>query len=125
MSGLYVQEEWVDRAFLASSYIHTPDPRQESPPKGQRLLVAWKLPRSCPLPGSTLQIHVWLWDNTFQEIYCQLPSRRGSEAFFFPNEDPTKDQRILTYQVQMRSGEGELIDSWEHHFWTKFIDIKN
>lgn len=121
--GLYVQEEWVDREFLASSVVGTPDPRQEHPPVGQRLLIGWDLPRSEFSKKPALHVTVWLWDNTLEKICLPLERRRGAEAFFFPNDEPGKDRRILTYRVDVVSPDGELLNSWEHHFWTKLIAI--
>ena len=115
-NGLYVQEEWVDREFLASSKIQTPDPRQKSPPQGQRLLVGWDLPRSEFLMGPLLHISVWLWDNTIENIKVPIERRRGAEAFFFSNDVPGIDRRILTYRVDVVTPQGEALKSWEHHF---------
>ena len=43
---LYVQQQKIDQSFLASSHVGTPDPRQKSPPLGQKLLIAWSFPWS-------------------------------------------------------------------------------
>lgn len=123
VNGLYVQEEWVNRDFLASSQVETPDPRQKCPPKGQRLLVGWDLPRSLYRQHPKLSITVWLWDNTLEKIECDLQRRRGSEAFFFPNEEPDLDRRILTYKVDIVSADGTILKTWKHHFWTKLIKL--
>lgn len=122
-NGLYVQEEWVDQEFLASSKIGTPDPRQKHPPKGQRLLVGWDLPKSLYKMGLDLHISVWLWDNTIEKIVCPIERRRGAEAFFFSNDIAGKDRRILTYKVEIVTFEGETMRTWEHHFWTKLISL--
>lgn len=122
-NGLYVQQEWVDREFLASSKIGTPDPRQKTPPEGQRLLVGWDLPRSEFLKKPHMHIRVWLWDNTIEEIDFILERRRGSEAFFFPSNPSGKDRRILTYRVDVIEPDGAVLKSWEHHFWTELIAI--
>lgn len=112
---LYVQQEWVDRNFLASSHVGTPDPRQECPPQGQRLLVSWKFPRS--FGALQLVMTVRFWDNS-EEVLCHPIERAwGYAAFFFDQE------RILTYRVQVVDVNGEVVECWEHHFWTELIDI--
>jgi hypothetical protein len=116
-NGLYVQEEWVDAEFLASEHINTPDPRRADPPIGHRLLVGWDVPRSLFLLHPTLQVEVWLWDNTVQTLSSPLERRRGSEAFFFPNE------KILTYRVQILNNDGTVESLWEHHLWTQLIEL--
>ncbi|MES2273026.1 MAG: hypothetical protein V4487_02405 [Chlamydiota bacterium] len=120
---LYVQQEWIDRKFLASSHVNTPDPRQEHPRLGQRLLVSWDFPRSLFQEQLSLQITVRLWDNT-QELICHpIERKRDVAAFFFSNPGEEMDSRILTYRVQVVSKDGNVLETWNHHFWTEWIDI--
>ena len=114
---LYVQQEHVDRGFLASSYVNTPDPRQKDPPEGQRLLIAWDFPRSIFKKELLLSATVRFWDDTEQERIEPIQRKRGSHAFYFPKK------RILTYRVQVISKDQEIIETWKHHFWTERIDI--
>lgn len=118
-----MQQEWVDRNFLASTRVGTPDPRQEHPPEGQRLLVAWDFPRSLFERQLHLKITVLLWDNTQEMIEMPMERRRDTAAFYFPSKE--KERSILTYRVQVFSKEGDLIETWNHHFWTELIDIKS
>jgi len=118
-----VQQEWVDANFLASSKVHTPDPRQQDPPVGQRLLIAWDFPKSIFEKTLTLALTVRLWDNTQEVLTQPIERKRDAKAFFFSNATPGSDRRILTYRVQIFAGDGELVDTWEHHFWTELIDI--
>ena len=114
---LYVQQEWVDRNFLASSHVNTPDPRQSEPPEGQRLLIAWDFPRSIFLKDLSFAVTVRFWDDTQQEIVDPIQRKRGYQAFYFPKK------KILTYRVQVVSKEKEVIETWKHQFWTERIDI--
>lgn len=120
---LYVQQEWVDANFLASSKVQTPDPRQEHPPFGQRLIIAWDFPKSIYQEGLTMVATVRLWDNT-QTVYREvLERKRDGKALYFANDQAGIDRRILTYCVQVFDRNGEEVDKWEHHFWTELIDI--
>lgn len=114
---LYVQQEYVDREFLASSHVNTPDPRQIDPPDGQRLLVAWDFPRSIFQKDISLAITVRFWDDTEKEIVDQIPRKRGYQAYYFPKK------KILTYRVDVISKGNEVLETWKHHFWTEHIDI--
>lgn len=118
-----MQQEWVDANFLASSKIGTPDPRQKNPPFGQRLIIAWDFPRSAMQKKLTLVATVRLWDNTQEVRTLPIERKRDAAAFFFSNQEPDKDRRILTYRVQVFSEEGEEVQKWEHPFWTELIDI--
>lgn len=115
---LYVQQEWVDRDFLASTHVQTPDPRQICPPTGQRLLVAWRFPLNLIQQGLNLHLTTRLWDNT-EEVSTQPMTRsHGYEAFNFFD-----GKRILTYKIEVTDSKGDVVEVWEHHFWTKLIDV--
>lgn len=114
-----MQQEWVDENFLASSHVRTPDPRQEKPPRGQRLLIGWDFPRSLFQENLTLVARIRFWDNREEVLSHPIERRRDAIAFDFFQEN----QKILTYQVQVLSGTGATIEVWEHHFWTELIDI--
>jgi len=118
---LYVQQQVVDREFLASSYVGTPDPRQMHPPMGQRLSIGWNFPTDMFEEELTLVCTVRFWNQEQIVNEFLLESRRGSEAFFFPADD--KEHRILTYRVDVRNCEGEIVETWKHHFWTELIEV--
>lgn len=120
---LYVQQEWVDVTFLASTKVGTSDPRQADPDMGQRLIIAWDFPRSIFEKRLTLVATVRLWDSTQEIQTLPLERKKDTIALFFSNKDPHKDRRILTYRVQVFSEAGEEIQKWEHPFWTELIDI--
>lgn len=112
-----MQQEWVDRNFLASSHVGTPDPRQCDPPEGQRLLIAWDFPRSYYSRKLTLVATVRLWDDTQTVKTFSIERKRGYRALFFSK------QRILTYRVDVVTADGELIETWKHQFWTELIEV--
>jgi hypothetical protein len=120
---LYVQQEWVDANFLASSKVQTPDPRQERPPLGQRLIIAWDFPKSIFQEGLDMVATVRLWDNS-QTVYREvLERKRDVKALYFANDQAGIDRRILTYRVQIFDKNGWEVEKWEHQFWTELIDI--
>lgn len=114
---LYVQQEWVDRSFLASSKIGTPDPRQECPPEGQRILVAWRFPDYLFFQQLRLRLTVRFWDNTEEVIDHFIHRTRSYAAFNFYKK------KILTYRIEVVNGQDEVIETWEHQFWTELINI--
>lgn len=120
---LYVQQEWVDANFLASSKVHTPDPRQDHPPRGQRLIIAWDFPKSVFEKGLTMVATVRLWDNTQQVFRHPLIRKRDITALFFSNAVVDIDRRILTYKVQVFAADGQEVEKWDHQLWTELIEI--
>lgn len=111
-----MQQEWVDKDFLASTHVGTPDPRQKDPPTGQRLLVGWRFPTNWLDWGIHLETTVRFWDNREEVIRYDLDSSHGSHAFNFFG------QKILTYKVEVVDACGDVLEVWEHQFWTKLID---
>ena len=107
-----MQQEWVDANFLASSKVGTPDPRKEHPPIGQRLIIAWDFPKSLFQENLTTVATIRFWDHSEQVVTCPVERKRDTTAFFFPG-------KILTYLVQIVSNSGEVVETWEHPFWTK------
>ncbi len=122
---LYVQQEWIDREFLASSKVNTPDPRQAHPPEGQRLLVSWDFPKSVFSEGLDLHLTVRFWDNTEQYFTQALERKRDIATFYFPSEKHNGDKKILTYLLEVKNQSGETVQVWKHHFWTRLIQINN
>jgi hypothetical protein len=114
---LYVQQEWVDRNSLASTKVNTPDPRQANPPEGERLLVAWRFPKYLIYQEIDLILTVRFWDNSEEIIHHPISKTHGNASFNFFGE------KILTYRIQAVNAQGEVIQNWEHHFWTELIDI--
>ncbi|OGN58529.1 MAG: hypothetical protein A3C42_03705 [Chlamydiae bacterium RIFCSPHIGHO2_02_FULL_45_9] len=114
---LYVQQEWVDCHFLASTHVHSPDPRQECFSLGERLLVAWKFPNALFCQNLRLIVTVRFWDQSEEQIVTTVQKRWQYQAYDF------LDRKILTYRIQVVNGYDEVVETWEHHFWTKLIDL--
>ncbi|HEX2583377.1 MAG TPA: hypothetical protein VHL30_04600 [Chlamydiales bacterium] len=120
---LYVQQEWIDERYLASTRVNTPDPRKGNPPNGQKLLVKWDFPKSQLDRQLTMLITVRLWNNSEQIFSRPVERKRDYIDLFFPTED--KNLRILTYKVEVFTKEKELVEVWKHHFWTELIDVRD
>jgi hypothetical protein len=120
---LYVQQEWVDASFLASNKVNTPDPRKENPPEGQRLIIAWDFPKSLFQEGLTMVATVRLWNNIEEIFTIPLERKRDATYLFFSTKENGNEGKILTYRIQIFSKTGFEIETWEHHFWTKQIDL--
>lgn len=113
----YVQKEKVDRNFLASTHIHTPDPRQLDPPEGDSLLIRWDFPLSIFDESLSLIAKVRFCNTEEEVVIRPMFRKRDSCRLFFPH------QQILTYLVQAKNSSGDIVGQWEHQFWTEWIDI--
>lgn len=114
---LYVQQMCVDRNYLASTHVGTPDPRQDRPPHGQRLLVNWRFPSELFDQGLTLILTVRFWDQKEEEIIQPVEKKWSYKEFYFP-------LKLLTYRIQVMNSCNEIVETWEHQLWTELIEIK-
>jgi hypothetical protein len=112
---LYVQMDKIDREFLASSHVDTPDPEQITPPEGKRLLVAWRFPSSWMNEGLRLHLTARFWDESEEEIDYAITKGHDYTTFDFLN------RRLITYKVEIFDKNNCSIEVWEHQLWTKLI----
>ena len=120
---LYVQVEKIDKDFLASSHISTPDPMQEDPPYGQRVIISWSFPNHLYRKDLFVYLTVRFWDNKEALRIYKINRKWGTQTFYFSNKKREKGRKILTYQVQIVTQNKEIIEVWRHQFWTKLIDV--
>ena len=121
---LYVQQEWVDREFLASSHVGTPDYRQKDPPQGQEIIVSWDFPLSQYQKEMQGVLTVRFWNNIQDMISFPIEGRKGTKVFYFEDKTKDKSKKILTYKIDILSQNGEVLETWEHQFWKKRIDFQ-
>lgn len=118
---LYVQQRWIDRNDLASTWIGSPDPKQKDPPKGQQLIVSWNLPSRIYVQKPHLEVTIRFWDHSEAHLIRKVPKRRGWEVFSFEKNLQEPKGKILSYQVKIVGSQGEEMDLWQHQLWTKSV----
>lgn len=116
---LTVQEHWVDIRYLASTYVHTLDPMQEDPPEGKKILIGWDVPLSVYQRDLSLVLTARLWDQTEHSYQYEIDEKRGYTTMYFSSKDPNK--KLLTYKIDVKDKQGEVLENWEHQFWTTQI----
>lgn len=123
--NLYVQQEWVDKSYLASSYVKTPDPRDKKPQIGQKIIISWDFPLSEYKKDLTIVLFVRFWNQTQKELTYKIERKRGYTDFFFENINREQNKKILTYRLDVVDKNNEIIRTWKHQLWTKQINIDN
>ena len=120
---LYVQHEKMNRTYLASTHVGTPDPRQKHPPEGQTLSIAWDFPLSIFRENLDMVVTVRFWDNK-QDVFCEkIERKRGNRVYKFQDDTIDKSKKILTYKIDVFNEDGCLVDQWKHQFWKELIEI--
>lgn len=120
---LHVQIENIGPEFLASTHVGTPDYRQDNPPFGQRIIVSWDFPTVLYKKDLTVFMTVRFWNNTQEIREHHVHSRKGRKIFFFSNKEREKQNKILTYRIQVKTKDGTIVDAWKHQFWTEVINV--
>ena len=120
---LSVTREAVDRARLASTFVRSPDPRQENPPRGQELTIEWRLPESDLEEGLTLVLSI-IYKNHSQDTICYpVNKRRGVLTYSLLGEDFKQTEGLLTYKVEILQKDHTVIKEWKQQLWTELIAI--
>lgn len=118
-----MQHDKLNKEYLASTYIGTPDPRQKHPPEGQRISIAWDFPLSMYRENLTMTTTVRLWDNTQDVFIHKIDRKRGYKVYKFQDDTIDKTKRILTYKIDITNEDGLIVEQWRHQFWKKQIKI--
>lgn len=120
---LSVKRESVDQNSLASTYVRSPDPRQKNPPRGQELIMEWRLPRGFSQEKVTLVLDVLYKNYTQETFFYPISRRRGVITYSLLGNDYKEKEGLLTYKAQIRNEEGFVIQEWKQQLWTELIVI--
>ncbi len=120
---LSVKRESVDQSKLASTYVGSPDPRQKNPPRGQELIMEWRLPRDFSHEKMTLVLDILYKNYTQETLSYPISRRRGVITYSLLGNDYQEKEGLLTYKAEIRDKEGVVIQEWKQQLWTELIVI--
>lgn len=122
---LSVCQEWVDVRYLASTNVGTPDPRQDHPPIGQKLILDWRIPKEIYKKKPEIVLDLILWDYTARQIRIPIKRRMDFATYRLFNEDYEKTGGILTYRAEIVTEDGEIFREWRHQLWINLITVSD
>ncbi|MGM0440011.1 MAG: hypothetical protein ACQEP8_02720 [Chlamydiota bacterium] len=128
LTKLDVERYPIDKAHLASSYVNTPDPRQEGVYIGQRMIAKWSLPEDMLLQSSVQDLSLKLlltlrFGNSEEKVLVHhIKGAKGSFEYVLKDEDYLQKDGIQTYKAEILLGE-KVITSWNHQMWTDYINV--
>jgi hypothetical protein len=120
---LSLSQEKVDDSYLASTHVETPDPRQEHPPLGQRIIIQWVVSSELLQKGVHLDLHLLFWNDTTETVSYPIHHRSGSKVYFLLDDAFEKTKGILTYKAEILTDEGEKVTEWKHKLWVNLISL--
>src|SRR5206468_3131386 len=113
------------RQDLASSYVHTPDPKKNSQEFGQRIRMYWNVSLATFEKGElALQVHVRLKNGEEYNNKFILTEAHGSMLYPILGKDYHDKGGLLSYHITLES-EGHKIAERRHKFWVDHIDISD
>jgi hypothetical protein len=120
---LNVQTHYLNREYLASFHVHTPDPFKDNPEIGQRMLIQWNIPRHerC-YQNFQLNIAIRLRNRQDKTIIFPLTRSKGTYLYTLLNQEFLTSGGIATYKVELL-GDGAILESWKHPLWTELISF--
>ena len=122
---LTLKKEYVNLNTLASTFVGSPDPMQKFPPIGEEIVIEWWLPPDSLDEELTLMLKIIYRNYTEQTLIYPILQRRGEITFPLLNEAFIESGGFLTYKVEIRTSDGEIMKEWEHRFWTNLITIED
>ncbi len=120
---LSVSQLRVDRTYLASTSVHTPDPRQEKPPFGQRLIIDWRVPSEVLEKNPRICLHLFFRNYEEQVITYPIHKRFGTQQYFLLNEEYEEKKGLLTYKAEIVTDDNALYKEWKHQMWVNLITV--
>lgn len=121
---LTVYTDYVSHHNLASYYIATPDPSQNNPPIGQRLIISWLLPKSYNC-YEDIHLDVAIRFKNRKLVTFEVPICSHLDSFIYPimNEDYCETGGILSYKIDLVA-DGVVTEEWLHQFWVELIEFE-
>ena len=120
-----ISQERVDKDYLASVALNTPDPRLKNPPLGEKLIIEWKVSKEYLAQKPTLYLHVIYKDYTEAFFTYKMPYKMDYAVYDLLGEEYLRKKGILTYQAEVRAPEEKPFLEWRHQLFTKLIVIED
>lgn len=120
--SIHVRTEYLDRNYLASEQINTPDPLKACF-LGQKAIVTWHLPNQYFRADNLTMVFQVRYGN-FEVETLRIPVcyAHGTWVYEIINEEYCSKKGMSAYKVQIFDGETQIA-CWQHHVWADVIEI--
>lgn len=115
-SALSVQEHYFSHTELPSHRLETPNPNKFSSPKGNSIIIYWRLKKLHPDPQKDyLKLQVLFTNMETKNYQFPIEKRTG----YFNVELPQK-QNAASYKVELFE-DNTISEKWTHKLWEEII----
>ena len=120
-SYVSVQKQRVGRSSLASTFVQSPDPRQKNPPRGQRLLIKWRIPNEELSEQTYLKLSI-VYKNYVEEVVERpIDEASGLIVYDLLDERFYDTGGFLSYKAEVMNGE-RVVEAWRQQLWVEIIE---
>lgn len=109
------------RGSLASTWVESPDPDQENPPKGQKLFITYRIPPGVGREPPTLSLHMIFRNYHEETITYPIHQQAGNVLYELMNEKFKETGGFLTYKAELVDKKGKVLADWRQQMWVELI----
>lgn len=120
---LEVSQLIINRDYLASTHVCSPDPRQHPPPYGRRLIISWQVPVEIMEQNPHIDLDVMFWNYTQERVTYVLDAKRGYVLYTLVGNEYLEKGGILSYKAQLITECGQVYRSWKQQLWVDLITV--
>ncbi len=121
---LSVSQHLINREYLASTHVGTPDPCQECPPTGDMLSVEWVIPRELLGENPEVVLHILFKNYTEETLYFPIKERASYVTYYLLDDDYEEKEGIFAYKAEIVTEDGEIYREWKHQLWVNLITLE-
>jgi len=118
-----IKRDTIDQSKLASTFVESPDPRQKNPPKGEKLIIEWRLPSYVLHQYITLQLNIIYNNYSEQTLYYPVNQRKGIIIYSLLEDQYYKTGGFLTYVAKIKKSDGTVLKEWKQWLWVDRISL--
>jgi len=121
---LTVYNQSVDKKFLASTKVKTPDPRQHSIDRGQRLIIAWSVP-SANFKRNQWSLRAYLQYGNRKEEVKEIPvcKQSGDWILEWVGDEFYRKRGVASYKVDLLK-DGQIEKTFRHQLYCEIIRLE-
>lgn len=118
-----IKKEPITKEYLASTFVGSPDPLQDHPPRGQILFVEWSIDSQDLLKKPFLVLEMVYGDWSEERLIFPIEKRRGLAEYTLEGKKYTKKEGFFSYRALIETKEGEVLAQWAEQMWTPVIKV--
>lgn len=113
----------INRDYLASAHVSSPDPRQHPPPYGRRLVISWQIPKEIFDQNPHIDLDVMFWNYTQERLTYTVEAKRGYVLYTLLGNEYLDKGGILSYKAQLVTECGQVYRNWQQQLWVDLINV--